>query len=481
MFRTEVVKDSPYVFVVKYDYNIEDIYSVYIPYILWMKSSASLIIGNGSSGLLWGTTVVVVAACSLTAVMAWSLAATHRYCACNHGSTTMLSTKLKGLWWQRWRVNPLRSKNQMHQLANPSNENVNDEKDGNTNDSEVNVDSTKGRSRFTTIEDMMIADDGYLRVRPIGIIRSVYRLCVGTPRQGMLAPHARGRIELYNVDDDRTGVAATASVDGLQHYSHIWIVFIFHLNTIGKRKHSKIAPPALGGSKVGVLATRSPHRCNPIGMTLAKLDGIRTVSPSRSANGRKRGAITVLDISGSDLVDGTPVLDIKPYVPTYDAVPPDACIVPNWVIDGLSTARSVQFTEQAEKELHEIVWNDPHSLEFYNNDAINGESSENIYQSIKACIQEVLAVDVRSRHQTNKARLGLSRAEKADRIQQQQHQPQSIPVRQNADGGMCTQQLDNLLVSFKVVESEAIEREESAGSGAEDIVIVQSMCLMDVR
>jgi tRNA (adenine37-N6)-methyltransferase len=421
-----------------------------------MKSSNSCVNSNGSSIWLWGTTAVVVvgAACSVTAVTAWPAAVT-RLTRSTRCSTSLFNTTFKGLWWQRQQsvpntVNAIRSKNRIHQSTNPSNENINVELDGNVNDSEMLDDSTKNRSsRFTTIEDMMNADDGYLRIRPIGVVRSVYRLCVGTPRQGMLAPHARGRIELYNMDDDRTGVAAAASVDGLQQYSHIWIVFIFHLNTIGKRKHSKIAPPALGGNKVGVLATRSPHRCNPIGMTLAKLDGIRLIPPSRSKDGRKRGGITVLDISGSDLVDGTPILDIKPYVPTYDTVPPESCTVPDWVADGLSTAREVQFTEIAEKELYAIISNDPQSLEFYNNNNNNNDidygCNENLYESIKACIQEVLAVDVRSRHQTNKARLGLSRAEKADRLQLiQQRQTQSIPPNHSSiDYNMCTQQLDS--------------------------------------
>jgi tRNA-Thr(GGU) m(6)t(6)A37 methyltransferase TsaA len=336
---------------------------------------------------------------------------------------------------------------------------------------------TSRKKRFTTIEDTMNANGGSLNVHPIGTVRSVYRLCVGTPRQGMLAPHARARIELHNIDDDRTGVAAAASVDGLQHFSHIWIVFIFHLNTVGKRRHARIAPPALGGSKVGVLATRSPHRLNPIGITLAKLDAIRTIPASRTATGRKCGAITVLEISGSDLVDGTPVLDIKPYVPTYDAVPSDVCSVPVWVADGLSTTRPVQFTNSADNELRDIVWNRANSLEFYGKDS--SLRSDDVYDSIRACIEEILSADVRSRHQTNKARLGLSRAEKADRIQQQQGNESILPP--IAEGEYeCTQQIDNLLVSFTVTEAECKERSESAGSGAEDIVIVRSIRLIDL-
>jgi tRNA-Thr(GGU) m(6)t(6)A37 methyltransferase TsaA len=296
-----------------------------------------------------------------------------------------------------------------------------------------------------------------------------------------LAPHARARIELYNMNDDRTGVAAAASVDGLQQYSHVWIVFVFHLNTMGKRKISKIAPPALGGSKVGVLATRSPHRLNPIGMTLAKLDAIRTIPPYRTEEGRKKGAVTVLDISGTDLVDGTPVLDIKPYVPLYDTVPQAECSVPEWVEEGLATVRSVQFTSKAEKDLQNILRNDPDALEFYRLETANSLSIDELIESVKACIHEVLAIDVRSRHQTSKARQGLSRAEKAERLHNVSTSsavaldPDSDLVLDNEN--VCTQQLDNLLISFKVLERESVEREESMGSGAEDLVVVQSVQL----
>jgi tRNA-Thr(GGU) m(6)t(6)A37 methyltransferase TsaA len=103
---------------------------------------------------------------------------------------------------------------------------------------------------------------------------------------------------------------------GLEHFSHVWVVFVFHMNTNGKnsRAHrglradshrftfpAKIAPPMLK-ERVGVFSTRSPHRPNPVGITLATVVSI------------DQRARTVF-LSGIDLVDGTPVLDIKPYVP----------------------------------------------------------------------------------------------------------------------------------------------------------------------
>eukprot|EP00536_Pseudo-nitzschia_multiseries_P007872 jgi/Psemu1/196647/e_gw1.190.68.1 len=140
------------------------------------------------------------------------------------------------------------------------------------------------------------------------------------PCQGLLAPDARGRIELDKIGNsstaatrgrielDKIGNSSTAAtVSGLEEFSYIWILFHFHLNTQSAKKErrfkSKIAPPALGGKKVGIYATRSPHRHNPIGITLCKLDRIQVHGPHD----------VTLHVSGLDLVDGTPVLDIKPY------------------------------------------------------------------------------------------------------------------------------------------------------------------------
>lgn len=132
----------------------------------------------------------------------------------------------------------------------------------------------------------------------------------------MLVPDAVGRIEL-----DTTQIQGV-SLDGLQQHSHVWISFLFHTNTNTARLSgmnapkpgkdgrpprrkvfpAKVAPPALGGRRVGVFSTRSPHRPNPVGLTLVRLERVDT----------RRG---VLHVSGLDLVNGTPVIDIKPYMP----------------------------------------------------------------------------------------------------------------------------------------------------------------------
>ena len=141
-----------------------------------------------------------------------------------------------------------------------------------------------------------------LTVKPVGIIHSCFKEKFGIPRQPGLAPAARAQLELLPPYNDPDAVA------GLEQVSHLWLQFIFHQN-----KHSawrpKVRPPRLGGNKqMGVFATRSPMRPNPVGLSVVKLESIDT------RNG------VVLNLSGIDLVDGTPIVDIKPYVPYVDSV-----------------------------------------------------------------------------------------------------------------------------------------------------------------
>ena len=138
----------------------------------------------------------------------------------------------------------------------------------------------------------------------IGIIHSCFKEKFGIPRQPGLAPLATAKLELlppYNDPD---------SLDGLEGCSHVWIQFVFHANKRSEWK-PKVKPPRLGGNKtLGVFATRSPTRPSPIGLSVVKLDGIEV----------EDGKVW-LNLSGVDLLDGTPVLDIKPYVPYVDLVP----------------------------------------------------------------------------------------------------------------------------------------------------------------
>lgn len=154
-----------------------------------------------------------------------------------------------------------------------------------------------------------------LPMRPIGILRSCFNKRNGTPRQPLLVPSALSKLALRPE-------LAPEYLDGLQQYSHCWVLFIFHENTDLHRLwqdsfagvRAKIRVPRLNGGRLGVFATRSPHRPCPIGLSVARIVDVQG------------GTLT---LAGADIVDGSPVLDIKPYVPFCDAVP--GARTPPWV------------------------------------------------------------------------------------------------------------------------------------------------------
>lgn len=136
-------------------------------------------------------------------------------------------------------------------------------------------------------------------VSPVGIVRSCFKEKFAIPRQPQLAPAARGVLELLPPFDQGD------AVEGLEQVSHVWLLFLFH-EALEDKPRLKVRPPRLGGNKsMGVFATRATHRPNGIGQSVVRLEG---VEPGR------------LLLSGIDLLDGTPVLDIKPYVPYADSI-----------------------------------------------------------------------------------------------------------------------------------------------------------------
>ncbi len=139
---------------------------------------------------------------------------------------------------------------------------------------------------------------------PIGIVRSCFTEKFGIPRQPRLATAARATLEILPPHD------RDEAVKGLDAFSHLWIVFVFHGIPKGKWQPT-VRPPRLGGNRrIGVFATRSAFRPNPIGMSAVVLDQIH----------RHQGKL-LLELSGVDLLDRTPVLDIKPYLPYADIIP----------------------------------------------------------------------------------------------------------------------------------------------------------------
>jgi len=209
----------------------------------------------------------------------------------------------------------------------------------------------------------------------IGTVVSPYQKRMGTPRQPQLVPSSRGYVEFFRQ------AVAPASLDGIQAYSHVWIIFEFHANTSIGSKRTKVRPPRGNGQKVGQLATRSPHRPNPIGLSLVKVE-------------RWDETKLVLHISGLDLVNGTPVYDVKPCVP-WDVPghpfksPNEVLKVPDWVEQD-DAFSSVDFSGAARKQLREFVA-EGRLAPLYAED-------EDGFEAAAQTLREVLAQDPRSSH-----------------------------------------------------------------------------------
>ncbi len=134
-------------------------------------------------------------------------------------------------------------------------------------------------------------------MHPIGVVRSPFVDKAEAPRQPAAARGVAGRVELL------PGLGLEHALEGIEAWSHLWLVFVFH--ETGGRWRPKVLPPR-SRVKRGVLATRSPHRPNAIGLSVVRLERVEGL------------VLHVLDL---DLIDGTPVLDVKPYVAYADAVP----------------------------------------------------------------------------------------------------------------------------------------------------------------
>ncbi|MBC7741861.1 MAG: tRNA (N6-threonylcarbamoyladenosine(37)-N6)-methyltransferase TrmO [Bdellovibrionaceae bacterium] len=132
----------------------------------------------------------------------------------------------------------------------------------------------------------------------IGFLKSCYPEKFGVPRQPGLVKKAYSELKI------RADLQPEISLQGLAGYSHVWLQFIFHLNT-SQRFHAKVHPPRLEGETMGLFATRTPHRPNPIGLSLVELVEVKK---------------DTLFFAGADLVEGTPILDVKPYLPHIESV-----------------------------------------------------------------------------------------------------------------------------------------------------------------
>lgn len=171
-----------------------------------------------------------------------------------------------------------------------------------------------------------------MRFDPIGFIRSPYRDKFGIPRQSGLVTAAEARLELL------PPFARPEAFKGIEGFSHVWILFVFHADGPKAGWKPTVRPPRLGGREtVGVFASRAPYRPNPIGISAVEHLGL--IEENRGLSLRLRGI---------DLLDGTPVLDIKPYVPYADALPQASS---GFAVPPETTALAVHFSEQALTDL----------------------------------------------------------------------------------------------------------------------------------
>ncbi len=147
-------------------------------------------------------------------------------------------------------------------------------------------------------------DNGY-KLKIIAHIHNDFKTKFGIPRQSGLVK------ELASTVIFEPEYSCREALRDIEQYSHLWLIWQFS-ESVRQTWSPTVRPPRLGGNKrVGVFATRSPFRPNALGLSCVKLEGV-----SQTANG-----LMCLNVTGADLMDGTPIYDIKPYLPFADCVP----------------------------------------------------------------------------------------------------------------------------------------------------------------
>ena len=189
-----------------------------------------------------------------------------------------------------------------------------------------------------------------MTLHPIATVRSCFGGKFAVPRQPGLCPSAWGRLVFH--EEYRSPEA----VRGLEGFSHLWLIFGFH-ETVDQGWKPTVRPPRLGGNqRIGVFASRSPFRPNGLGLSLVRLEGIDATSPESP----------VLLLGGLDLLDGTPVYDVKPYLPYAEALPDAAAGYAGKALDRLpvevepaAAADFAQLPERAQAVIRETLSLDP--------------------------------------------------------------------------------------------------------------------------
>ena len=151
------------------------------------------------------------------------------------------------------------------------------------------------------------------------------------PRQSLMVKGARGVIRMA------PEFSSPRAFEHLSAFSHLWVIYVFHkrstLHHPGEWSESITPPRIEAPERVGVFASRSPHRPNPIGLSVVKLEEVRVAGDGR----------VEIEVSGVDILDGSPVIDLKPYVPYADSVPEAGS---GWIENEIERY-PVEFTEEA--------------------------------------------------------------------------------------------------------------------------------------
>ena len=200
-------------------------------------------------------------------------------------------------------------------------------------------------------------EEGLLTIRPVAWYRGLLPEKFGLPRQSGLVPDLAGRVEMAE------GFRQREALRGLEGFSHVWLVWGFSRNHTWS---TTVRPPRLGGNtRLGVFATRSPFRPNPLGLSLVELEKVVWDGPHGPE----------LQVKGADLMDGTPIYDIKPYLPHIDSHPEARG---GFALPAAAHRLEVRFPE---------VW------------------LEKVPESLRAGLTEVLAQDPRPSYQHNADRV----------------------------------------------------------------------------
>jgi tRNA-Thr(GGU) m(6)t(6)A37 methyltransferase TsaA len=210
---------------------------------------------------------------------------------------------------------------------------------------------------------------GGVELETIGTMRTCFPEKFGIPRQPGLAPLARG---ILRFSASQPAAVWRDAMRGLEGFSHLWVTFVFH-EAVAEGWRGLVRPPRLGGKeKMGVWATRSPHRPNFLGLSLLEIDAIDFDEPS-------------IRFRGVDLLDGTPVVDLRPYHPGHDL--PKSATRDGWIAGAPEPAAAVEWGEGALRRIPELALRRPAGMPAYTAEELRG------------LVESLVALDPRPAHQ----------------------------------------------------------------------------------